>query len=210
MSAIVISVIALCVTVVNASAAIANFMLSRFRLLKVREITCVHHNPVNAPPDAILSVDVLSFGAAIWDVEAWVEILVPETPASKDNKTAGWYKFQLLPANGQYLNPLNSGQGMVFILRRSSLVAEIDLISQLKPALPGLPRANISLCIYCGGQRKLLKRIRSSVFRWRLDDLFGGHMNAKLSWWRNHLANHQLRRLRGQPATTYYKSQRFK
>jgi hypothetical protein len=178
---ITISIIALLVTTVNACTGISNFVLSRFRLLRVREIASGYtHRGKPAMPTRHFTVDVLSYGAAIWDVEAQIEIFVPATKRNLAKGFSGTLILGLKPV-GKYINPLNSGQGMIFEMWSNEMFGpDPSLKALLDDLIPHVPHKNFSLCVYCSEKRRLLRRVRHGMFRWQLDQFLGGLMKAKL------------------------------
>jgi hypothetical protein len=181
---ITISVIALLVTVVNATAGIANFLLSRVRLLGIQAIACLTTLRGNPPrPARQFVVDVVSYGAAIWDLEALIEFTVPDTPGNARRGIVGTSVIGLKPL-GPYTNPLNAGQGMTWQMWSDEILVG-DFRDQILKRLPHVPRKNISLCIYCSQRRKRLRRIRHPLFHWQLDTFFERKMKVKLTHFLN-------------------------
>jgi hypothetical protein len=183
MTPLTISLLALCLTAVNAAVGICNFVLSRCRLIKVREIAAFYERNA-AGADMHFTVDVLSYGASVWDVEVWIEMQFPLTPENVQAEALGRYSMQLVPIS-EYLNPLQAGQGILFEIRQSKLRGNGSETSPIDrrymEALRTLPHRNVSLCIYSSGKRKQLRRIRSTRFHWKLDQFLNGVMGAKPS-----------------------------
>jgi hypothetical protein len=176
-----LAVIALAVTTVNASVAITNFLLTRIRLPRLRYVGCSYVNVGRSSQgEHTLTVDILNYGAAIWEMEVWIEIFVPLWAKNVDKNVAGIHRIQLHPV-GKQINPLNGGQAMEFNLTTTHLN---------RHALPGKPsnrdfygsllgrlsRRYMSLCIYSNGKRVLLRRVRSRRLHWELDFFFGAKM----------------------------------
>jgi hypothetical protein len=188
---ITISVFALLVTLVNAATGIANFVLSRVRLLAVREIECGTTQRANvAQSSRHFTVDVISYGAAIWDMEVQVEIKIPDTRRNIATGSSGTIILGLKP-RGDYTNPLNAGQGMIWEMWSHEMLIP-EFRDHLYKCLPDVPHRNISLCIYCSQKRKLLRRIRHPLFHWRLDDFLENRMKVRLpryqtSTWRGRI-----------------------
>lgn len=176
---ITISVIALIVSILNATTGISNFILSRFRLLGVRQLECWGTQRGNPPKYTHrFVVDMVSYGAAIWDIEAQIEIMVPVTDGNIRRGFAGRFILGLKPV-GKYINPLNAGQGMEFEMWADEML-EPHFRDQIYKFLPYVPYRNISLCIYCNQKRKLLRRIRHPFFHWKLDQFLDGKMKVKM------------------------------
>jgi hypothetical protein len=181
---ITVAVIALMVSIVNASAGIANFILSRFRLLGVREIECVIVHEGDPPTmTRHFTIDVVGYGAQIWDMEAQVEIVIPDTKRNVERGLSGKIVVGLKPL-GSYTNPVNAGQGVTWHMWSQEML-QPDFWKQIQKALPHVPHRNISLCIYCSQQRRLLRRIRHPLFHWKLDTFFEGKMKVKLPHYLN-------------------------
>ncbi|MGD0767871.1 MAG: hypothetical protein ABSB42_06710 [Tepidisphaeraceae bacterium] len=191
---VTLAIIALIVSIVNAVTGISNFVLSRFRLIKVRQIRAYASVDVENPRGAeYFEVDVLSYGAAVWDISVEVNITVPLKKKFAKPGFMGAYTLELGVA-GEKPNPLNGGQGVTFQMKRARGNQQLrdfcmgtDFGPYFDEIAPAIPRRNICLCVYSGREkktRKLLKRIRSRRFHWAIDCHMRGVFKVRPSWWR--------------------------
>lgn len=176
---ITISIFALFVTIINAIVGIANFVLGRFRLLAVREVVCSEFPLAKLKQSSrCFTVDVVSYGASIWDMEVQIELVIPDTKRNIAKGFTGTIILGLKP-RGNYTNPLNAGQGTIWEMWSHEMLTP-EFQDQVYKCLPLIPYENITLCIYCNQKRKQLRRIRSSLFHWQLDSFLEKKMNVKL------------------------------
>jgi len=182
---IFIAVVALVFTVVNCAVALFDVFLSRIRLLTIRNITYERCGRPDWPTESRhFMVDLWNVGAPVWDIEVDLVIDIPYTRANVVRGHFGKIVLGLSPV-GEYITPLNPGQGLTFELWEH-LHLTPDLRAKILDVIPHVPRRNISLCVYCSRRRKLLRRINGStlqslhVFHWKLDQFLDGALNVKL------------------------------
>ena len=110
--ALSISIIALLFTILNASLGVLGFVLGRFRLLKVTEVNTVTGVDRLGKFHSV-EVDLLSYGASIFDLAVTIEIFVHPNAKTVADRTVGTTSIHLQPV-GELPNPLNSGRGVRF------------------------------------------------------------------------------------------------
>lgn len=197
--------IALVVSIINALTGISNFVLSRFRLIRVRQIRSYFGSGVTDPKGSkYFEVDLLSYGAAVWDLSVEVVVTVPLKKKFMKRGFHRTYVFEL-PQVGGKTNPLNAGQAARFCLKRPQGAQTINGVNlgatgfgqQFEEIAAEIPRQNICLNIYSGCNeetRTRLRRVRSWKFHWALNNYCGGVFKIRFPWLRGILANSALRR----------------
>lgn len=190
-----LAVLALCTSLISATAGSLNFILSRFRLLGIREISASLNDHVIHGMTWEFSVDVASYGAPIHDVNVFLRFEVPRTKGTVEKGISGTYRMRLDPL-GERRDPLSSGQGQTFIMTASvGRDAKRDPNSwDLRSFLAASPR-DISLLVYCDGGRKLLRQIRSPYLHWRLDCYYANAKGLRCPWWQEWRSNREIKRL---------------
>jgi len=190
-------------TIIALIVSISGFVLSRFRLIKVRQIRAYGRIGVSDPQGSeYFEVSVLSFGAPVWDISAEVTITVPLKKKFMSPGFTRTYTLELGPTE-ENTNPLNSGQGITFQMKHPQGRQRVGGVDRgvggfgvyFDEIAPAIPRRNICLCVYSGrGEktRKLLKRIRSRHFHWELDCYLGHVFKVQPSWWRRILVRTEI------------------
>jgi len=155
-----ISIIALIVSMVNVAAGLANFVLSRFRLLKVREIQNSYRQDANGNAHHF-SVDLLSYGAAIFDLQVKLTIFVRPSKKSVADETVGTTTIEL-QAVGQLPNPLNAGKGAKFVATRKADADADDtqFVKRMGECLRAARLKDVYVHITCSEGRVTLKKVR--------------------------------------------------
>lgn len=185
-----LSIFALVASTVSASAGASNFTLSRFRFVKVREITSY-----SSASQRTFTVDVLSYGAAVSDMTVSVEMFVPPTPETTKERIAGWFEMELKP-DGKVQNPLNAGQAQRFKLDSDNYKGETpELREHVRKILAAVPKRNVALNVYCNSKRTRLVQVKSPMFLWRLDYFLEGQLAARCPWWQTWRAKREIKRL---------------
>ena len=193
--ALCVSVVALIVSMANVAAGLANFVLSRVRLLKVREIQHslrhdakghVHH----------FSVDLLSYGAAIFDLQVTLTIFVRPSKKTVADGTVGTTTIEL-QAVGQLPNPLNAGKGAKFVATRKAEADEHDtqFIKRMGECLKAARLRDVYVHITCSEGRVTLKRVRDRRTHWMIDGFLGHPRGIKPYWWGSVIATWKANRL---------------
>lgn len=191
-----LAICALVVSTISACTAIANFILTRVRLPKVRFIKSAFSvSAANLNGRTEMTVDVLNSGASIWDLQVTIEIWVPPWEASEPRQAMGY--SIVLPPVGEQINPLNSGQAQEFLLTDDFFIhhhagQRIDSRDRYVKILKKLPAKYVSLCIWSNDKRMLLKRIKSRHVRFQCYSFFGIRSEACVPW-RSRLAGRVFR-----------------
>lgn len=201
MDGLTIACIALTVATTNAAFSIFNICMSRFRFIAVQEIQTVSGASVDSPfPYRAFSIDLVSYGASVWDTKVVVEIELPTTAPFLERTLVGRIDLVFTPA--RMMNPFNAGQSMRFELRESAKPNEPMHILKMCPKFDEvasqIPSRNISLRIYCNDGSKLLKTIKSSELRWSLDGFMCGIFKAKQSFRHRRAANKRIKQMERQ------------
>jgi hypothetical protein len=171
-----VSTIALLVTILNACAGIANVLLSRRRLVRVR-LKSREFGGALPHGNRLITVDVTSLGAAIHDIEACLHIdatgaLVKDGPSIRPKS-----EFSLTPVFNAP-SPLYPGQSQMYDLSLRDFDNEEkseNLRRAINNVLPQLKVNAVSIRIYCDGKRTLLKQLSSRKLKADIERFFSPH-----------------------------------
>jgi hypothetical protein len=182
---------ALVLTIVNAAVVLLQYIRTATRRVKIRYIQAssqfsIYDAQAGRPDgDTIFEVDVLSVGAAIWDMKVRTEAFLPAVFENGKPPRAGTHwNLSLSPV--KEINPLNSGQAMKFIIRRSDLArhkvgTETNYYQRTAEEIKKAPLRYMSLAVYGAGGRDLLKRVRGRKIQWAMQSFFQVRIGAKPS-----------------------------
>ena len=194
--ALTIAVVALCFTMLNASVGIVNFVLSRFCLLRVREVhTTTSRDGISELHS--LEVDLLSYGASIFDLSVVVEIVVRPNAQTTAGGTAGRTRLHLEPI-GDLPNPLNAGRGVRF--RKLWRPDPSDLqttrsIERLRAAFVAAGLKDVCIRVTRSEGRVTLKRIRGHHAMQQIDLFLGSPRGIGFTRWQRMIGYFKNRRL---------------
>src|ERR1019366_1724022 len=119
--AVVLNAVGAAITIFASTVAYTQYRRATKQLLKLRYADFQTSYRANQPGmnqmgERVFSVDLLSYGAAIWDLEVKFEFIIPAT-FDKHGKqltplTRNYHQFE--PAAATIINPLNTGQARKF------------------------------------------------------------------------------------------------
>jgi hypothetical protein len=190
------SIVALVFTVINVIVSISNFVLTRVRLLQIRKISSGAEG--NAGGNYLtLELDVLSWGAAIFDLKAELVVFVRKPEQSNDELIAGTTRIQLRTVD-PLPNPLLAGNGVRFKLMRSSSAVQPGTFDVYLHAAKAMKVANLrDVCIEirCSGDRKILKRLRCHSTVRKIDEFLGKPRGVRWGLWEKIAARWRNRKI---------------
>lgn len=193
--ALVISIVALLLTFINACTGIITFVLNRVRLLKVRKVDSgfVHDEKGES---YYLDVDLLSYGAAIFDLKVKVVIFVEPSRQTIEDHICGTTSMELSPI-GVLPNPLNAGKGVRFHARRPIKCMDHNqpFYERAGRALVAAKARNICILITCSDERKILRRLRNRHTLRSIDQYLGSPRKVGWYWWETVISKIRHRRI---------------
>lgn len=178
---IIIATIACIITTINAIFSIANVVLSRRRMVRVKS---KYRKFGEGYPggNRYMTFDVTSIGAPIHDIEMSLYIDARKVVQARGEPalTPQEHDFDLVPLY-TVAQPLNAGQSQVYDLSMKDFKNDNGR-KAIKNALMQLDHKAVAIRVYCNGKRTTLKTISSKKLKATLDELFQHwHINPEIA-----------------------------